>query len=72
MAAIRIPSANWQQALTRAFAHIADGDTLIIPQEQARTWARRELWRVAPDCLAFLELATSPPRSTWCARLAGR
>jgi hypothetical protein len=58
MAVIRIPSANWQQALIRAFAHIADGDTLIVPHEQARIWARRELRRIAPDCLAFLELRT--------------
>jgi hypothetical protein len=58
MAVIRIPSANWQQALVRAFAHVADGDTLIVPHEQARTWARRELRRVAPECLAFLELRT--------------
>jgi hypothetical protein len=58
MAVIRIPSANWQQALVRAFAHVADGDTLIVPHEQARIWARRELRRVAPECLAFLELST--------------
>jgi hypothetical protein len=61
MAVIRIPSANWQQALVRAFARVDDGDTLIVPHEQARSWARRELRRVAPECLAFLELATSSP-----------
>jgi hypothetical protein len=71
MAVIRIPSTNWQQALIRAFAHVADGDTLIVPHEQARTWARRELRRVAPECLAFLDIAASE-RTADLVRLAGR
>jgi hypothetical protein len=71
MAVIRIPGANWQQALVRAFAHVADGDTLIVPHEQARTWARRELRRVAPECLAFLDIA-APERAADLLRQAGR
>jgi hypothetical protein len=71
MAVIRIPSANWQQALVRAFARVADGDTLIVPHEQARSWARRELRRVAPDCLAFLDIA-APERTADLMRQAGR
>jgi hypothetical protein len=55
----------------RTFAHVADGDTLIVPQEQARIWARRELRRVAPDCLVFLDIA-APERTADLMRRVGR
>lgn len=53
MARIRIPLANWPLKLHSALAYIADGDTLILPDERVREAARVQTRAALPGSLGL-------------------
>lgn len=70
MARIRIPLANWPLKLHTALAHLADGDTLVVPNDQVRAAAQIEIARRCQDRYIFLEVEKK--NGGGCYQVAGR
>lgn len=57
MAVIHIPRSNFGPRLHQAVLHCEDGDTLVVPDEKAREYAKGLLFRLRTDePLIFVEI----------------
>jgi hypothetical protein len=59
MAKIKVTAHNWPQQIHTILHRLDDGDTVLVPHQQARTTLEQALRRDKPECLIFIEQAPS-------------